>query len=253
MSKKMLIAGACAMALLLLVGCQADKKTADEKATESTTSSFSASNEDTTGTEEVTDEAIKDDTEEVINEVNSEGTEIVEKVAEVQEKCGNVSDDVEKEQTDNPKSTGSTNHKSTGSTESKQSGSTGKSESYAEPESTKQTATHISTERETPQPTTESSKDTEAPKPTEQPKPSIDIDGQITFAKEYATSIGLTLDSTATDCWDNPITVNAGKANVKGDIKSRLNRYKNTEGFTSVWVWAVKISDTEYELYIGYA
>lgn len=245
MSKKMLIAGACVMALLLLVGCQADKKTADEKATESTTSSFSASSEDTAETEEATEEVAKDDTEEVINEVNSKGTEIVEKVAEVQEKCGNVSDDVEKEKTDIPKSTGST--------QSKQSGSTEKSESYAEPESTKQTATSQSTERETPQPTTEIPKDTEAPKPTEQPKPSIDIDGQINFAKEYAASIGLTLDSTATDCWDNPITVNAGKADVKGDIKSRLNRYKNTEGFTSVWVWAVKISDTEYELYIGYA
>ena len=236
MSKKMLIAGACVMALLLLVGCQADKKTADEKATESTTSSFSASSKDT-ATE--TEEATKEDTEEAINEVNSKGTEIVEKVAEVQEKCGNMSDDVEKEQTDNPKSTGSIQ--------------SNQSVSYTEPESTKQTATHISTEKETPQPTTESSKDTEAPKPTEQPKPSIDIDGQISFAKEYATSIGLTLDSTATDCWDNPITVNAGKADVKGDIKSRLNRYKNTEGFTSVWVWAVKISDTEYELYIGYA
>ena len=245
MSKKMLIARACVMALLLLVGCQADKKSADEKATESTTSSFSASSKDTAETEEATDEVTKDDTEEVINEVNSKDTEIVEKVAEVQEKCGNVSDDVVKEQTDNAKSTGST--------ESKQSGSTGKYESYAEPESTKQTATHISTEKETPQPTTESSKDTEAPKPTEQPKPSIDIDGQISFAKEYATSIGLTLDSTATVCWDNPITVNAGKSDVKGDIKSRLNRYRNTEGFTSVWVWAVKISDTEYELYIGYA
>lgn len=244
MSKKMLIAGACMIALLLLVGCQADKKSADEKATESATSSFSASSEDSaTETEEATEEVATEDTEGVINEVNSKGTEIVEKVAEAEENCGNVSDNVEKRQTE----------KSTGSAESKQSGSTGKSESYTEPESTRQSATSQSTEKETPQPTTESPKDTEAPKPTNQPKPSIDIDGQISFAKEYATSIGLTLDSTATDCWDNPITVNAGKADVKGDIKSRLNRYKNTEGFTSVWVWAVKISDTEYELYIGYA
>ena len=232
MSKKMLLAGACVMALLLLVGCHADKKSADEKATESATSSFSASSEDTaTETEEATDEAATEDTEGVINEVNSKDAEIVEKVAEAEENCGNVSDNVEKGQTE----------KSTGSAENKQ------SDSYVEPESTKQTATHISTEQETPQLTTESPKDTEAP------KPSIDIDGQISFAKEYASSIGLTLDSTATDCWDNPITVNAGKADVKGDIKSRLNRYKNTEGFTSVWVWAVKISDTEYELYIGYA
>lgn len=35
--------------------------------------------------------------------------------------------------------------------------------------------------------------------------------------------------------------------------KSRLNRYKNVDGFTSVWIWAEKISDTQYELYIGYA
>ena len=252
MSKKMLIAGACVMALLLLVGCQADKKTEDEKATESITSSFSASSKDTTGTEEVTDEATKEDTEEVINEVNSKGTEIVEKVAEVQEKCGNVSDDVEKEQTDNQKSTGSTQSQRSGSTGQFENSGQSLSQSVSK-KSTKQTATYISTEKETPQPTTESPRDTEAPKPTEQPKPSIDIDGQISFAKEYATSIGLTLDSTATDCWDNPITVNAGKADVKGDIKSRLNRYKNTEGFTSVWVWVVKISDTEYELYIGYA
>ena len=238
MSKKMLIAGACVMALLLLVGCQADKKSADDKATESATSPFSASSEDTaTETEEATGKVTMEDTEGVINEVNSKDTEIVEKVAEAEEKCGNVSDNVKKGQT----------QKSTGNAESKQ------SDSKAESESTKQTATSKSTERETPQPTTESPKDTEAPKPTEQPKPSIDIDGQISFAKEYASSIGLTLDSTATDCWDNPITVNAGKADVKGDIKSRLNRYKNTEGFTSIWVWAVKISDTEYELYIGYA
>ena len=242
MSKKMLIAGVCVMALLLLVGCQADKKSADDNATESNSSSFSAGNEDTaTETEEAKDEAATEDTEKVINEVNSKDTEIVEKVAEAEEKCGNVSGNVEKEQT----------KKSTGSAVGKQSGSTGQSENNGQ--SLSQSVSQKSTEQETPQPTTENPKDIETPKPTEQPKPSIDINGQISFAKEYASSIGLTLDSTATDCWDNPITVNAGKADVKGDIKSRLNRYKDTEGFTSVWVWAVKISDTEYELYIGYA
>ena len=119
MSKKMLIAGVCVMALLLLVGCQADKKTADEKATESITSSLSASSEDTaTETEVAKDEVTKDETDEVINEANSKDTEIVEKVAEAEEKCGNVSDNVEKEKTENPKSIGSA--------QSKQSGSTGK-------------------------------------------------------------------------------------------------------------------------------
>ena len=50
----------------------------------------------------------------------------------------------------------------------------------------------------------------------------------------------------------NPITANSRRTGIKDDIKSRLNRYKNVEGFTAVWVWAEKVSDTEYEIYIGY-
>ena len=42
------------------------------------------------------------------------------------------------------------------------------------------------------------------------------------------------------------------QTSIKDDIKSRLNRYENVEGFTAVWVWAEKVSDTEYEIYIGY-
>ena len=39
---------------------------------------------------------------------------------------------------------------------------------------------------------------------------------------------------------------------IKSDIESRLNRYKNSEGFTAVWIWTEKLSDTEYNIYIGY-
>lgn len=74
----------------------------------------------------------------------------------------------------------------------------------------------------------------------------------ISYAQDYAQSIGLTLDETATECWDNPISANANNKDIGADIEGRLNRYKNIEGFTSVWVWAEKISDTQYELYIGY-
>jgi hypothetical protein len=63
----------------------------------------------------------------------------------------------------------------------------------------------------------------------------------------------LTLDETATECWDNPISANVSNNNIGTDIESRLNRYKNFEGFSSVWIWAEKISDTQYEIYIGYA
>ena len=81
----------------------------------------------------------------------------------------------------------------------------------------------------------------------------FDINYWISYAQNYAQSIGLTLDETATECWDNPISANANIKNIGADIESRLNRYKNIEGFTSVWIWAEKISDTQYEFYIGYA
>lgn len=90
------------------------------------------------------------------------------------------------------------------------------------------------------------------PTPTEEPKQSFDVNSYVSYAKSYAQSIGLELDSTATDCWDNPIAANAKRTGIKDDIQSRLNRYKNVEGFTAVWVWAEKVSDTEYEIYIGY-
>ena len=81
----------------------------------------------------------------------------------------------------------------------------------------------------------------------------FDINYWISYAQNYAQSIGLTLDETATECWDNPISANESSKNIGADIESRLNRYRNVDGFTSVWIWAEKISDTQYELYIGYA
>ena len=81
----------------------------------------------------------------------------------------------------------------------------------------------------------------------------FDISYWISYAQNYAQSIGLTLDETATECWDNPISANANNKNIGADIESRLSRYKNTEEFSSVWIWAEKLSDTQYELYIGYA
>ncbi len=96
----------------------------------------------------------------------------------------------------------------------------------------------------------------EKPKDPNVPKEPVieefDVEPIIVSAKDYAVSIGLILDSSATECWDNPISANAGKKDVLGDIQSRLNRYKNIEGFTGVWIWSEKISDTDYNIYIGY-
>ena len=81
----------------------------------------------------------------------------------------------------------------------------------------------------------------------------FDISYWIFYAQNYAQNIGLTLDETAIECWDNPISTNANNKNIGADIENRLNRYKNVEGFSSVWIWTEKVSDTQYELYIGYA
>lgn len=118
------------------------------------------------------------------------------------------------------------------------------------PDSTQEQKQPQQSKPETPK-VTEEVKPTK-PKPTEEPKPSFDVNSSVNYAKSYAQSIGLKLDSTATDCWDNPITANAKRTGIRDDIQNRLNRYKNVEGFTAVWVWAEKVSDTEYEIYIGY-
>lgn len=85
-------------------------------------------------------------------------------------------------------------------------------------------------------------------------KKSVDIDYYVNYAKDYGKSVGLHYDSSATDCWDNPISVTATNGDsAKSSIKSRLNRYKNIEDFTDFCVWAEKRSDGGYNLYIGYA
>lgn len=81
----------------------------------------------------------------------------------------------------------------------------------------------------------------------------IDIHYWISFAKEYAVSIGLTLDSTAVDCWDNPIRAGAHCIYLKRDIISRLNRYARDEDITDIWIWTESVGNDCYDIYIGYA
>lgn len=71
-------------------------------------------------------------------------------------------------------------------------------------------------------------------KPTEPPVQEFDIDYWIAYAKNYAKSVGLRLDSTATDCWDNPISANAKCKYLERDIQNRLNRYARDTDITSV-------------------
>lgn len=81
----------------------------------------------------------------------------------------------------------------------------------------------------------------------------IDIDYYISYAKNYAQSIGLGYDNSATECWDNPISVTSGTTSTIANIESRLNRYKNLEGFECICIWYEKVGENNYEIYIGYA
>ena len=101
-------------------------------------------------------------------------------------------------------------------------------------EPTKQTTTQAEPEKQPEQPkeqTTAEQKPVEKPtekpaepKPTEPPKQTFDVSPYVSYAKEYAVSIGLSLDSTATECWDNPISANPNRSGFKSDIQFKQRR-----------------------------
>lgn len=88
------------------------------------------------------------------------------------------------------------------------------------------------------------------PEPTE---PAFDIDYWISYAKSYASGIGLNLNSEAVYCWDNPIIAGSGSKYLERDIQGMLNKYSRDEEITDVWVWATPRADGNYDLFIGYA
>lgn len=89
-----------------------------------------------------------------------------------------------------------------------------------------------------------------AEEPTES---AFDIQTWIDYAKAYAESVGLRLESSAVDCWDNPIDADADCIYLERDICSRLNRYAADETITDVWVWYKAVGANSYLIYIGYA
>ena len=89
--------------------------------------------------------------------------------------------------------------------------------------------------------------------PESEPEPAFDIDYWIAYAKQCAVDHGLNLDSTATDCWDNPITANASCIYLERDLNARMNRYASIEDVTDVWIWYEDLGNERYLIYIGYA
>lgn len=93
----------------------------------------------------------------------------------------------------------------------------------------------------------------ESPAEEEPTEPAFDIQTWIDYAKAYAESVGLRMESSAVDCWDNPIDAAADRIYLEWDICSRLNRYAADETITDVWVWYEAVGANSYLIYIGYA
>lgn len=93
----------------------------------------------------------------------------------------------------------------------------------------------------------------ESPAEEEPTEPAFDIQTWVDYAKAYAESVGLQLESSAVDCWDNPIDADADCIYLERDICSRLNRYAADETITDVWVWYEAVGTNSYLIYIGYA
>ena len=88
--------------------------------------------------------------------------------------------------------------------------------------------------------------------PAPEPEPVFDVSVWVSFAQSYGQQIGLSYDSTATDCWDNPILARAKSIYLERDITSRLDRYVRY-GYTAFCVWSEQLPDGRYNIYIGYA
>lgn len=109
-------------------------------------------------------------------------------------------------------------------------------------------------ESEPPEEPTETQPQEPKPPDEEEPtEPAFDIQTWIDYAKAYAESVGLRLESSAVDCWDSPISAGTHCSYLERDIQSRLNRYARDEDITDVWIWAEARSDGKFDLYIGYA
>lgn len=110
----------------------------------------------------------------------------------------------------------------------------------------------------TPAPTPAPTPEPPAPAPapvelTPEPVPSFDIDYWIGYAQSCAQGLGLRLESSAVDCWDNPIGAGPHSTCLERDISSRLNRYANDPDITDVWIWYESTGGNNYNIYIGYA
>lgn len=109
---------------------------------------------------------------------------------------------------------------------------------------------------ETSNPQTKPPSESEPNESIKEPEPSepeFNIQDWIDFARSYAEDIGLTLNSEAVWCWDNPITASANSKYLQRDLCGTLDKYKRNSDITDVWIWAGQLTESSWEIYIGYA
>ena len=105
-----------------------------------------------------------------------------------------------------------------------------------------------------PDPASEAESEEESePEPEPDPEPAFDIDYWISYARSTAIGLGLEFDSSAVDCWDDPITANPDCIYLERDITARISRYARDEDITAVWIWYESVGTNKYLIYIGYA
>ena len=93
-----------------------------------------------------------------------------------------------------------------------------------------------------------------APVPTgPAPEPAFDVGYWVDFAKAYAKSVGLELDSEAVSCWDNPTIASSASRYLERDLCGLLNKYSRDADITAVWIWAEPRTESSWDIYIGYA
>ena len=85
-----------------------------------------------------------------------------------------------------------------------------KNKESASPKSTETSTKSTQTVTEKPVSATASSDETTSnPSSAKPAEPQFDINHWIIYAENYAESVGLRLEHSAVDCWDNPISANA--------------------------------------------
>ena len=219
----------------------------DEESDDNTTDRYDESVDSTTSSDKIVaddiDTSKKEETKSTEKQPSLEGTEQTEppRVTEEATKPKIPQDSTAEEKKD--------------STQSKEPEVTKPTESQTE-SSTEQKAvdTTLPPETESTEPPKEKPPADEQKK-DEETKPAVqfDITYWINYAKDYAQSKELNLDSAAVDCWDNPIRAGAHCIYLERDIQSRLNRYARDEDITDVWIWAEAVGNDCYDIYIGYA